>query len=457
VHGLGLAKLVDMNDLHHDLEVLKKAVGGDVIVPGDAEYDAASTIMVTKGAPAVVVRPKSPHDVAAAIAFARANQLKLSVRSGGHSNAGHSTNVGGLVIDLIHLKTVEVLDEAKHTVRIGAGAQWGAVAEVLAAHGLGISSGDTRTVGVGGLTLAGGVGWMVRKYGLALDNLLAAEIVTADGRILRASATEEPDLFWAVRGGGGNFGVATSFEFAAHPTGQVYAGMAMYELADVATLLKGWRDLMRAAPEELTTMFLIMPGVAAFPKMPVAAMILFCYAGDDEAVAAKVVDPFLQLGKLMHKDIRLKDYAEVLEDAHPPAGLKVITNNTFIHELTDDAVQGLASAKGLVLQIRSLGGAMNRIAPDATAFAHRDSEVLVVAPTFVAPDATPEVQHEALAPWRIVAALGNGAYISFFSEDSGNELHAAYPPATYERLARIKQAYDPENIFKQNYNIPPAA
>lgn len=444
-----------MQNITNTLESLRNSFSGEVLAPGDAGYDESSTIFIAKGSPAVVARPRTDQDIAAAIAYANQNGLTISVRNGGHSNAGHSTNNGGMVIDLRHLNSVEVIDKAKHIVRIGGGAQWGDAAAGLEKHGLAISSGDTRTVGVGGLTLAGGIGWMVRKYGLALDNLLAAELVLANGETVRASQDEHPDLFWAIRGGGGNFGVATSFEFAAHPTTKVFSGMASYDIAGVKEVLTGWRDLMRNATEDLTTMALVMPANPMFGEASVT--ILFCFDGDDETAANAAIDPFLKLGKMTAKDIKLVPYSQVLQEAHAPGGAKVITNNAFVKEFSDGLIDIIASNPGQILQIRSVGGAMNRVKPDATAFAHRDSEVLIVSPTFVAPNASPEEIEKALRIWRKIEAFSHGAYINFFSESMGHELHAAYPPKTLERLRKAKAAYDPANTFHQNYNITPDA
>jgi FAD/FMN-containing dehydrogenase len=445
-----------VSDLQDAIQQLKSSIAGEIALPGSPAYEQASAILITKGTPAVVVLPRQTEDIPKILSFARAAELTISERNGGHRNAGHSTNDGGIVIDTRHLNAVAVIDEQKRLVRVGAGATWEAVAKALQPRGWGISSGDTKTVGVAGLALAGGVGWMVRRDGLALDNVAAVEIVTADGTVLRASATENQDLFWAVRGGGGNFGIATSFEFIAHPVDHVYAGMVMYDLQDLRQLLLGWRDYMRTAPEELTTMFLVMPANPAFAGMPASAIIMICYAGGDEATAMQAIEPLLGLGKVINKDIQRKPYADVLEEAHMPEGIKVITNNAFIRELSDEIIDVICKNSGQILQIRSVGGAMNRIAPDATAFAHRDNEVLIVAPTFVAPDATGAAIDEALKPWQHIAAFSSGAYVSFFSEATAEALSAAYPPATLERLAQIKKQYDPENIFSRNYNIRPA-
>jgi FAD/FMN-containing dehydrogenase len=439
-----------------NIEALKQEFTGEIILPQDSNYDQARKTFIRDGSPSIILRPISSADVATAVRYAKSNALALSVRSGGHSGAGFSTNDGGLVIDLSALNKIEIIDQNKHIVHIGSGAHWGDVAKTLGNHGMALSSGDTTTVGVGGLTLGGGIGWMVRKYGLAIDSLIAAEIVTANGEIMRISDTEHADLFWAIRGGGGNFGVATSFEFVAHPVKRVFAGSITYALDDVAKLLKEWRDCMRTASEDLTTMFLIMP---SFGGNPSAAIILCCYASDDEPAAKKAITPFLEIGAVLQQNVIVKEYAAVLEEAHAPQGVRIIVNNAFAKEFSDDLILAIATEckeTPPILQIRSLGGAMKRISNEATAFAHRESEVLIVSPTFVSPIASTEEVNHALKAWEIIAPLTEGSYVNFFSEHTGNELNAAYPDMTHERLRIIKKLYDPENLFNQNYNIKPA-
>jgi FAD/FMN-containing dehydrogenase len=440
------------------LQTLKQHFSGQIILPGDSDYDKASSTLMSKGAPALVVRPKDAKDVAAAIKYASDNSLLLSVKSGGHSGLSFSTNTGGLVIDLASLNQVEIIDLEKRLVRVGAGAVWVEVAQTLAPHHLAISSGDTKTVGVGGLTLGGGIGWMVRKVGLALDNLVGAEIVTADGQILHLSQTENPELFWAIRGGGGNFGVVTSFEFVAHPVPNVFAGTITYSLENVSELLTGWRDIMRSAPEELTTMVLVMPSFGGNPPM---FMIMCCFAGDDEATAMKALEPLQKLGKLVKQDIKSKEYVAVLEEAHPPQGIKVVAKDVFVKDFSDQLIAEITTlcqaSTFPVLQIRSLGGALNRVASNATAFAHRDAEILLLGAHFIPLTAAEAETQEILKPWRKLATFGSGVYANLLTEADDHDLAEAYPASTYERLAKVKKQYDPGNLFNQNFNIKPAA
>jgi FAD/FMN-containing dehydrogenase len=440
------------------LDEFKNRIAGEVITPTSPEYNDVRSVFNQTGSPAVVVRGQNNDDVVAAMRFARDNELTLAVRSGGHSPSGLSTNEGGLVIDLSHFNSVEVLDYQRHLVRIGAGAKWGDAAAALAEHGLAISSGDTKSVGVGGLTLGGGIGWLVRKVGLTIDSMVAAEIITADGRTLRVSDHEHPDLFWAIRGGGGNFGIVTSFDFRAHPLKSVVGGMVIYDLAEMRTVLSRWAAYMRGAPDELSATAVIFPGMGA--QMPPQLFVLLCYGGDDEVAANRAIKPLLELGAVRQQDIQTKPYYKVLEDAMLPPGLKTVSDNGFIKTLDDEVLNVLTANYGqpgtAIIQIRSLGGAMARVSPDATAFAHRDYEAFVLAAAFVPVDTPPEqanrVREDA---WRPLKPLTSGAYINFLTDASEPGVAAAYPAATYSRLASVKAAYDPDNVFNQNHNIKP--
>ncbi|MET4637876.1 FAD-binding oxidoreductase [Mycetocola sp. 2940] len=454
---------IDSPSLHPDaLADLAQSVTGAVVLPADPEYEAASavygTVYGTVSAPAVVVQVADADDVGVAIAFARSHSLELSIRSGGHSGSGFSTNVGGLVIDLRRLNGIEVIDPDRHLVRIGAGAVWGDVATALGALGLALTSGDTVTVGVGGLTLGGGIGWMVRKYGLAFDSLVEASVVTAESELVRASADKNPDLFWAIRGGGGNFGVVTGFTFEAHPLTGVFAGTLQFGNDELAPLLTGWRDVMRAAPEELNTTFLAMPD---FPGMPGGVQILACYAGSEKTAADAALAPLRALPGLAGEDISFKEYADVLEEAHPPEGMTIVGHNAFAEVLSDEAIAAFTAMYdelgGSVLMIRSLNGAFNRVPNDATAFGFRNSEVLIISVAFLPPDAPPEAAARVGSLWTTVEPFLQGTYAGFSSAPNGEDPALLYPPDTLARLASIKRAYDPGNLFSRNHNIRPAS
>ncbi|UYM06384.1 FAD-binding oxidoreductase [Solicola gregarius] len=428
---------------------------GDVLAPGDDEYAEASTTVFGTGAPALVVRPRDAGEVAAAIEYARAADLVLSVRSGGHSVLGSGTNTGGLVLDLTHLDAVDVVDPATRIVSVGGGANWGQVATTLAPYGLGLTAGDTADVGVGGLTLGGGMGWMVRKYGLAIDNLVGAQIVTADGRILEAGEDEHAELFWAVRGGGGNFGVVTRFDFVAQPVETVHFGTITYQLDDPASTIRGWRDHMRTAPEELTSTLTLMPSMFG---MPASIMVTLCYAGDDFDAA---VAGLLSLGTVTDNNVQEMPYADTLEDAAMPPGMRVVARNALVPSLGDALIDAVIavyrSEVPTMTSIRSLGGAFGRVSARDTAFAHRDAEAMVFCGAVLAADATQTDVDRALAPWPDVERRGNGAYLNFHGSGTPDDVLAAYPGETYERLVAVKRAYDAENTFALNHNISPRA
>jgi FAD/FMN-containing dehydrogenase len=435
---------------HTDLAV-------EAVRPGDDGYEAAARVFFASGEPALVTRPRDPDEVAAALAHAGRHQLAVSVRSGGHSPLGHSTNTGGMVIDLSHLDDVRVLDAGRRLVRVGGGATWGQVAAALDPYGWGITAGDTSSVGVGGLTLGGGVGWMVRRDGLAIDSLVGARVVTADGRLLTTSERDHPELFWALRGGGGNFGVVVDFDFVAQPVTNLHFGSVAYRLDDPADLLVRWRDAMRLAPEELSSTLVLMPGA------PAAATVLLCYAGDPDTTAAHVdaaTEPLFELGTVTRANLAERRYPDILEDGQHPPGLRLVVRNALVPTL-DDAVIGAitrmhAAAHPTAIAVRSLGGAFGRVPADATAFAHRDAEAMVVGMVMLPDTATDADAERALVGWRAVAAHGTGTYVNFQGSATAADLAAAYPPATYARLAAVKRAYDPTNRFALNHNVEPA-
>jgi FAD/FMN-containing dehydrogenase len=387
----------------------------------------------------------------AALEYVRAAGLELAIRSGGHNALNFGNSDGGAVIDVSRLDRVEVLGDGK--VRIGAGAKWGPAAAALAAHGLAITSGDTVSVGVGGLTQAGGIGWMVRKHGLTIDSVLAAEVVTATGEVVRADAETNPDLFWALRGGAGNFGIVTAFEFQAQPVSALHFGTISFALDDVPQLLKGWARAMDAAPDELSTALILMPGFGDFPA---GAVLYVAYCGED----ASEIDALRSLGNVQADTVSEKPYAQVLEEAHPPEGIRPVVGNTLLEQLTGDCIDAIVAAyadgtAGRVVFLRSLGGAMGRVAPDATAFAHRNAETLVVSAKFLPLDASDELVGAARAEWQTIRQHGFGSYAGFLAEDTPEDLAALYPPETLARLVEVKRAWDPDNVFRRNFNIAP--
>jgi FAD/FMN-containing dehydrogenase len=329
----------------------------------------------------------------------------------------------------------------------------------LAPHGLAISSGDTKSVGVGGLTLTGGIGWKVRKYGLALDNVAAAELVTASGQAVQASAAENPELFWAIRGGGGNFGIVTAFEFVAHPTTDVFYGKIVFPASEAATVLQGWADYLRAAPEELTSVVDLANPFAGGPDAPVEIHVVF--DGDDPDLAAQAIDPIRRLGTVTGDDIALTPYADTLVDAGtPPPGIQFVLRSAFVdRESVPEVLQILADVKASerspFIAVRSVGGAVSRVPNDATAYAHRQAELMFVT-TAAGPKPAVEAARPALeAIWGKLAPHVNGAYANFLASATEEDVAAIYPAQTRKRLAAVKRQYDPGNLFARNHNIRP--
>lgn len=444
-----------------DLSTLTSAITGAVLTPGDDAYLEAATVAKGPGSPTAVVRPADAADVAAAVAFARDNELVLSVRSGGHDSLGRSTNDGGLVIDLRSIADIVVDGDL---VTIGGGARWGEVATALAPHGLALSSGDTKSVGVGGLTLGGGVGWFVRLWGLAIDSLVSAEVVLADGRVVTASETSEPDLFWAIRGGGGNFGVVTRFTFRARPLpdGVVSGAIDLALDADLATVFTRWRDAVRTAPEQLTTTYLGMPPFGE--EMPSSSQIVFVWAGGEVEAAAAAIAPLLAIPGVTGHTISAVAYADVLMDEQPDAAevnapaIAMVDDNGFAATFDDDLIAELVAVKrelgDTVLMVRLLGGAYGRVAPDATAWGYRDTEAWIISAAFYPEGEIFDAQApRARALWSRLDPWLAGMYGNFSSlPDPVERMH---PPQTLARLRTIKAQYDPANLFHRTHNIRP--
>ncbi|GAA1144418.1 FAD-binding oxidoreductase [Kribbella jejuensis] len=439
------------------MSAVVEGFAGEIVEPQDTGYEAASRTVLVQGSPAHVFRPANVSDVQKAVRYAVDNRLALAVRGGGHSFPGFGTNDGGVVIDLSGLAAMDIVDKDKHIVRIGGGATWGQVAAALAPHNLAISSGDTKSVGVGGLTLSGGLGWKVRKYGLALDSLVAVDLVTAAGDLVRASAEENPDLFWAVRGGGGNFGVVTGFEFAAHPTTDIHFGKVVFPASEIADVLPRWAEYLRTAPVELTSIASFANPFLGGPEAPLEIQV--AYDGDDPELAAQAIDPIRALGTVLADDVTLTPYAEVLVDgAVPPPGIRLVTRSAFVDKDSVPDVLRILAAAGTsqgapIIAIRSVGGAVSEIPEDATAYAYRQAELMFITTTVGPPPVIEATRPAREQLWEALAPHVNGAYANFLSDD---DVTGIYPAATYERLAEIKREYDPENVFAANHNVRPA-
>jgi len=442
------------------LQTLRRDFAGEIITPDLPGHAAAGRTVFAAGAPAYVLRPTDVADVRTAVRFAADEGLPLAVRGGGHGFPGFGTNDGGVVIDLRLIADVEVVDAEEGLVQVGGGATWGQVAAALAEHGLAISSGDTRSVGVGGLTLSGGIGWKVRKHGLALDSLVGAEVVTASGEVVHATATHHTELFWALRGGGGNFGVVTAFEFLAQPTTDVFHGRITFPATEADDVLQGWADHLRSASEDLTSVVTLANPMAGGPQAPVEIHVTV--DTDDAAVAAEILEPLRGLGTPVEDTVASVPYADTLvEGLVPPPGLRFVTRSAFVDkESVRDVVAVLAevatSDGSPVIGLRSVGGAVARVPEDATAYAHRQAELMVVTIT-----AGPEPVVAAARPgldavWARLAPHVHGAYANFLSSAGDADVADVYPTETRERLALVKRWYDPGNVFAANHNVRPA-
>jgi len=445
---------------------LRRAVRGRVVGPLDADYDGLRALMYggLDRQPAAIVRVAGADDVARAVTSARESGLELAVRGGGHSNAGHSTTDGGIVIDMRDLTTLEV-DPAERTAWAGAGLTAAAYTTATAAHGLATGFGDTGSVGIAGLTLGGGIGYLVRKHGLTVDSLLAAEIVTADGARLDVDATSHPDLFWAIRGGGGNFGVVTRLQFRLDPVDRVVGGMLV--LPATPDTVAGFIAEAEAAPEELSTIANVMncpplPFVAEEHHGTLVIFAIVCFAGD-LADGERVMARLRALAKPLADLVRPMPYPEIYPpddpDYHPTAAARTMFVERIDRPAAELIVDRLAASDASlrVAQLRVLGGAMARVPADSTAFAHRSSRILVnVAAFYDGPDDRPrrEAWVEDLAG--ALRQGDDGAYVNFLGDEGEARIRAAYPDRTWQRLAAVKATYDRTNLFRLNQNIRPA-
>ena len=457
------------------LEQLRAQLAGRLATSSDPDYEELRAVVYGGDLrPSAVARVANADDIAAVVGFARVTGTELAVRGGGHSGAGHSTTDGGIVIDMRDLKRIEV-DPQTRTVWAEAGNTAAEVNAEVAKHGLVIGFGDTGTVGIGGITLGGGVGYLVRKYGLTIDNLEAVELVTADGQLIIADAEHHPDLFWALRGGGGNFGVATRFKYRLHELPEVTGGMLVQPAT--AETVTAFMAAAEAAPEELSAIVNVMscPPLPFVDEKHHGSLVIFalvCFAGDADAGEAAMA-PFRAVAEPLGDLVRPMTYPELFppEEAPPPdesadppmapgyAGLTLFTE-PIGPEASALIVErlGWSDSPMRVAQLRVLGGAMARVAADATAFAHRQRRVMVnVAAMYVGP--ADRVVKEAWVR-DLAAALRDGdegAYVNFVNDEGPERVRAAYPGATWDRLAAIKGRYDPGNLFRRNHNVPPTA
>jgi hypothetical protein len=445
---------------------LLSSLSGRIITPDDPEYDKARSLFYggIDKRPALIVRVKNANDVSCVIALARDTGLELAVRSGGHSIPGHSVSDGGIVLDLSEMKAVEI-DPERRTAWAESGLTASELSNATAAHGLAVGFGDTGSVGIGGITLGGGVGYIVRKYGLTIDNLLAADIVTASGQLLRVDAETHPDLFWAIRGGGGNFGVVTRFKYQLHDVSSFVGGMLM--IPATPDTIASFIALSEAAPEELSTIANVMPA----PPMPfvppehhgkVVIMAFIAYVGDAEA-GQRAIAPFRALATPILDMVRPIPYPQIYppeqEGYHPTAVSHTMFVDTIDRNVAETIYSYLEASDASIraAQLRVLGGAVARVPDEATAYAHRKSRIMVnVAAFYEGPDDRP-VREAWVSEFAEALRQGDdGAYVNFLGDEGEARVRAAYPGATWDRLRAIKARYDPTNLFGLNQNIPPA-
>lgn len=453
------------------VESLRSSLRGELIKPGGSEYDVARKVyngMIDRH-PRLITRCRDVADVIAAVNFARDNDLLLAIRGGGHNAGGLGVCDDGLVIDLSRMKGVRV-DPVERTVRVEGGCVWGDVDHATHAFGLATPSGIISTTGVAGLTLGGGIGHLTRQCGLAVDNLLEADLVLADGSFVTASANKNPDLYWAIRGGGGNFGVVTSFLFRLHPIDTVYAGPMFWDLAQAADMMRWYRDFIVQAPEEINGFFafLIVPPGPPFPehlRNKTVCGIIWCYTGPLEQ-AEKTFEPIRSfktplldlVGPLPHPAVQ-----SMFDPIYPP-GLQWYWKADFVNELSDEAIALYVQYGSTIPTMQSavhlypINGAAHRVGRNDTAFSFREA---TWAQVIVGVDPDPANKDRiiawAKAYWDALHPFSaGGAYVNFMMEEGHDRITATYRD-NYERLVAIKNNYDPTNLFRVNQNIKPAA
>jgi FAD/FMN-containing dehydrogenase len=453
------------------LEELRAGFPGDVLLSGDAAYESARRIWnaTIDKRPAAILRCRTTEDVVRAVGLARAHQLPLAIRGGGHNIAGNAMCDDGLVVDLSAMKAVTV-DAARRRATVEGGATLADVDAATQAHGLATPVGINSTTGIAGLTLGGGFGWLSRKYGLTVDNLESAEVVTATGKVLRASADEHPDLFWALRGGGGNFGVVTRFEFRLHPVGpNVLSGLIAYSGADARSVLQRYRDFSLQAPDDLTA-WVVMRKAPPLPFLPADVhgreilAVAFLYAGDPDQ-GSPVIGPLERLGTPVGAHVGVQPYVAWQQTFDPllaPGARNYWKSHNFA-TLEDGLIDVLSSylqtlpSPHCEIFVASLGGVISRQPADATAYGQRDAPFLMN----VHGRWEQQAEDDRCIRWSrdlfnaTAPFASGGVYVNFMTADEGDRVRAAFG-SNYERLANVKRTYDPGNVFCLNHNILPA-
>jgi len=443
------------------ITALQRRMHGELLTPDAPAYEGARHIPNRRfdRRPTLIARCRVAQDVAQAVDFAREHGLPIAVRSGGHSVAGHSTTEGGLLIDLSQMRQIAV-DPLQRLARAQPGATNGELVLAAAAHGLATTTGTCATVGMGGSTLGGGIGWLMGRFGATVDNVLAFEVVTADGQIRVASADEHPDLFWALRGGGGNFGVVTAITYRLHQLGPVLGGPAIFPLVAAPLALRLYRELTSAAPDEL----LAHAVLATIPDFGPAMIVQAVYSGEDLAVGERLLAPLRRFGPPAVDLIAPRPYAEAYMMLTPPIPPGAAWHDTAyaLREPGDAALDALVETAAArpsplaVVNIHQVHGAATRVPPDATAFALRAPHYAVAN---IAMWLEGSGEAETLWAWQAKARMASfadkGLYVNFLGDEGEAAVRAAYA-GNYERLAAIKAGYDPDNLFQRNQNIAPS-
>ena len=446
------------------IDSFQATLRGPLLRPGDEDYDEARTIwnaMIDKR-PQLIVRCAGVADIINAVNFARAHDLLVAVRGGGHNVAGNAVCDDGLMIDLSPMNSIHV-DPTTRTARAEGGATWADFDHEAQAFGLATTGGVIPSTGIAGLTLGGGIGWLMGSYGLSCDNLLSVDIVTADGQLLKASATENPDLFWGVRGGGGNFGVVTSFEYQLHPVSQVLGGMVIHPLENAREVLRFYREFTQTAPDELAAFAALLTSPDGAPVVA----IIICYNGSLET-GEEVLQPLRTFGSPLADVIGPMPYSaqqNLLVDGFP-SGLQNYWKSNFLADLSDDAIETIIKQFTAVpsptsaIAIEHINGAVTRVAEDATAFNHRQAPYnLLIVGIWPEPSGTDAHIQWVRSTWDAIQRFSSGGvYVNYLgqTEDEGAErIQEAYGVTKYERLLELKKRYDPTNLFRLNQNINP--
>jgi len=453
-----------------DVEAFASRISGGILAPGDAGYDDARKVWngSVDRRPALIARCRNQDDVRAGVRFAAEQRMLLAIRGGGHHIAGNGVAEGGLLLDLAAMNEV-IIDPVRRSARVGPGALLADVDRAAQAHGLATPLGINSTTGIAGLTLGGGFGWLTRRYGMTVDNLTGATVVTADGASHVVSTDAEPELFWALRGGGGNFGVVTSFEFLLHPVGpEVHAGLVVYPFAQARQVLRAWRDFTTQAPDELSV-WAVLRKAPPLPFLPASVhgqeVVVFALVhSGDLAAGARDAAPVLKFGDVVGSAVGPTPYAG-FQSAFDPlltAGARNYWKSNNFSALSDAALDVVIEAAAHLpgpeceIFVAQLGGAMARVKPATTAYVGRDANYIMnVHGRWSDPSYDDRVRTWARGVFSAAAPFGTGGgYVNFLTDDEGERVAAAYA-TNYPRLQAVKKRYDPENLFRVNLNIAP--